>query len=216
MEQELSRPMPLKTISHDFAIGAVKGKKNGSMNCEADELHDAGETSVWSFATSGMALSSGEQNVGVLVNASDAGRKRFTTVRNFGQRGREERGGIVIYADRWTDGSKTDDDEPSSGFAKESAKKGECFCKMTRAIESCTDTSHRDLTLACEGCFWLKRKWACGSPCWLTCSTFKSWAAFWLWAHAVRHEWFHTFQFIAGHSRSKLGNFLQSIDYYID
>lgn len=100
-----------------------------------------------------MALSSGEQNVGVLVNAYDAGRKRLSTVRNFGQQGREERGGIVIYADRWTDGSKTEDDEPSSGVAKESTKKGECVCKMTRAIESCTDTSHTDLTLVCKGCF---------------------------------------------------------------
>ena len=103
-----------------------------------------------------MALSSGEQNIGVLVNASDAGRKRFTLETLV--RLREERGGIVTYADRWTDGSKTEDDEPSSGFAKESAKKGECVCKMTRAIESCTDTSHKDLTLVCEGCFWLKRK----------------------------------------------------------
>lgn len=31
-------------VESGFAIGALKGKKNGSMNCEADELHDDGET----------------------------------------------------------------------------------------------------------------------------------------------------------------------------
>ncbi len=82
--------LPINAGENDFAISAVKGKKKGSLNFEADEWHDDGETSTRNFATCkwyGFEQRRTEcRCVGLMLGGKDS-------VRSFGQRGREERGG---------------------------------------------------------------------------------------------------------------------------